>query len=54
MTMREFIKVNKDEIDKIIKRANDYDYRITNEERKLWILNDESLYLWAYRSGVRI
>jgi hypothetical protein len=27
---------------------------INDEERRLWILNDEILYLWAKREGVRV
>lgn len=30
------------------------DYRINDEERRLWILNDEGLYSWARSEGVRI
>ena len=53
MTLREFIKENKDEIDESIKSVCP-NCSLNNEERRLWILNDEGLYLWARREGVRI
>lgn len=55
MTLSEFIKKNRDDIDAGIRRAlDDPDYRLNNEERRLWILNDEGLYRWARSAGVRI
>ena len=53
MTMREFIKENKEEIDAGIKRVCP-NCRLNDEERRMWIANDEGLYLWARRSGVRV
>lgn len=53
MTLREFIKENKDEIDSCIKQVVP-DARLNYEERRLWILNDEGLYNWARSYGVRI
>jgi len=53
MTLREFIKENKEEIDRHIKNVCS-NCRLNNEERRGWILNDEGLYLWARREGVRI
>jgi hypothetical protein len=50
MTIREFIRQNRKELDKAIHKAlPNYD-----EERRQWILNDEGLYLWARSEGVRI
>lgn len=43
MTLNEFIKQNKEEIDNGIKRVCP-DARLNNEERRLWVLNDEGLY----------
>lgn len=74
MTIRDFIKENKQELDAAIHRAlgekhsfycteiNDASAReicsccarLNDAERRLWILNDESLYLWARREGVRV
>lgn len=53
MTLVNFIKENKIELDKCIKRVVP-NARLNNEERRLWILNDESLYQWARRCKVRI
>jgi len=53
MTLKDFIKENREEIDAAIKRVCD-NVRLTDEERRLWILNDEGLYRWARSEGVRI
>ena len=53
MTLKQFIKDNKVEIDKAIKTVVP-DVRLSDSERRLWILNDEGLYMWARSSGVRI
>lgn len=53
MTMREFIKKNRKELDEAIKRACP-NVRLNDEEREAWINNDESLYNWARSEGVRI
>ena len=48
-TLTEFIKNHRKEIDAMIKSP----YKNDNE-RRLWILNDEGLYLWAKSEGVKI
>ena len=53
MTLREFIKENREEIDIAIRNKLP-GARIDDRERKLWVLNDEGLYHWAKESGVRI
>jgi len=53
MTIRQFIKENRNEIDAAIRRICN-NCRLTNSERHLWILNDEGLYRWARSQGVRI
>jgi len=53
MTMREFIKENRAEIDECILRVCP-NCKLNDEERRNWILNDEALYNWARCSGVRI
>lgn len=53
MTLRDFIRENKEELDRAIKRVVP-DVRLTDQERRLWILNDEGLYNWARSEGVRI
>jgi hypothetical protein len=55
VTLRQFIRENRAEIDAAIERALGGPSQYKNdEERRLWVLNDEGLYLWARRSGVRI
>lgn len=55
MTLRMFISKHRDELDECIRRVtNNTDFRINDEERRLWVLNDEGLYLWAKREGVKI
>jgi hypothetical protein len=53
MTMKDFIKENREELDRCIQMACP-NCRLNNEERRLWILNDEGLYLWAKSCGVKI
>ncbi len=48
-TLQDFIEEHRQEIDEITKSAYKND-----EERRLWILNDEGLYNWARSEGVRI
>ena len=53
--MRDFIKNNKEEIDKAIRQAlGRPEAKLNDGDRREWILNDEGLYLWAKREGVRI
>lgn len=42
MSLKEFIRKNREEIDAFIRGQVEMK-RITNEERRLWILNDEGL-----------
>ena len=57
MTLREFIARNRTELDECISRAlggpENHVYR-NDEERRLWVLNDEGLYNWARSEGVPI
>jgi hypothetical protein len=53
MTLRNFIKENREELDACIKSVCP-NCRLNNDEREMWINNDEGLYLWAKREGVRI
>lgn len=53
MTLRDFIKQNKDEIDTYIKSVVP-ENKLNDKERQLWIMNDEGLYNWAKAEGVRI
>ncbi len=55
MTLKEFIKENRKELDECITRALGYEPQHKNDnERREWIMNDEGLYRWARSEGVRI
>ena len=54
MTIRAFIRAHRAEIDTHIhKYATNLTIR-NDHDRELWVLNDESLYLWAKSLGVRL
>lgn len=53
MTMQQFIKENREQIDQAIKSVCP-NCRLNNSDRRQWILNDEGLYRWARSYGVRI
>lgn len=54
-SLREFIKEHRAELDECIRKALDRpEFKLNDEERRLWILNDEGLYNWARSEGVRI
>lgn len=51
VSMRDFIRNNRQEIDHIIKgQIKNTSFRIDDRERELWIQNDEGLYNWWRRS----
>ena len=52
-SLSDFIKENRKEIDEAIRRVVP-NAKIDDEERRLWILNDEGLYDWARGEGVKI
>ena len=54
MPMREFIKVNRATIDGIINQKCPNVGKLNDADRREWIANDEGLYLWAKREGVRV
>lgn len=55
MTIQDFIRKHRKELDaEIAKRLKmDRNPRPNDEERRLWVLNDEPLYLWARSEGVK-
>jgi trehalose-6-phosphate synthase len=55
-SIRTFIKEHREELDAAIARAlkMDKNPRANDEERRLWVLNDEGLYNWARSEGVEI
>ena len=54
MTLIEFIRQNREEIDRYIAQALDQESNRYphDDERRLWVLNDEGLYNWARSAGV--
>jgi len=53
MTLRQFIKENRQALDEIIQSLAPGSSK-SDSERELWVLNDEDLYNWARSEGVRI
>ena len=53
MTLRDFIRDNRTELDAVIHRRVP-ELRLNDREREMWVLNDQDLYLWARREGVEI
>lgn len=53
MTLKKFIQENRAELDHRISYGKK-NFILRNEERRLWILNDEGLYNWAKSQGVKI
>jgi len=56
MTLAEFVRENRTRIDNIIHGAYPADrMKIQDDdERELWVLNDEYLYEWATSEGVEL
>lgn len=54
MTLREFIRQNRDELDSAIHAALGSRVKLNNDDREEWILNDEGLYRWARSEGVNV
>jgi len=53
MTILEFIHTNKEGIDRVINNVNP-GFDIDDQERELWLLNDEDLGNWAENEGVTL
>ena len=53
MSLTQFIKENREELDACIKRVVP-NCKLNDSERRLWILNDEGLYNWARSERVNI
>ena len=54
MSMKDFIRNNRAEIDEIIKAECPNVPRLNDEDRRDWIANHEGLYLWAQSEGVNV
>ena len=53
-SMRQFIKENRNELNRLIWAAAFNQHRLNDREREMWILNDEYLYCWARSEGVQL
>ena len=53
MTLQTFIKENREDLDRIIQEIAPGAPKNDNE-RRLWILNDEGIYNWARSEGVKV
>ncbi len=54
MTLEKFIKKNRKQIDRVIKRTWLKVKPLNDVERKVWILNERVLLLWVEAQGVKI
>jgi hypothetical protein len=54
MSLRDFIRANRTALDECIRRACPNIGSLNDNERRLWIVNDEGLYRWARSEGVRV
>ena len=54
MTMRDFIRDNREELDVAIKNVVPNIGSLNDSDRREWIANDEGLYSWARAEGVRV
>lgn len=54
MSMRRFIREHKDELREMIRKAHKHVGSLSQEDLRLWILNDEGLYDWARSEGVPV
>ena len=53
MTLEQFIRKNRRELDKAIQRKYPKVKRLNDDERRVWILTDEFFYVWAKSAGVK-
>ena len=55
MTMRDFIRENREEIDRCVHSVPGMeDYRMNDNDRRDWVANDEGHYHWARSEGVNV
>ncbi len=54
MSLRDFIHANRTQLDECIRRACPNVGILNDDERRMWIVNDEGLYRWARSEGVRV
>jgi len=53
MTLEQFIRKNRQELDKAIQRKYPKVKKLNDDERRVWIFADDFFYIWAKRAGVK-
>ncbi len=53
MILKRFIRKNRQELDRIIKLKYPKVKKLNDDERRVWILTDDYLYVWAESEGVK-
>jgi len=56
VSIAKFVQRHRQEIDRIILSGHgmrNYRHKISDDDRKKWVLNDDYLYRWARREGVK-
>ncbi|HUL20066.1 MAG TPA: hypothetical protein VLZ10_01335 [Thermodesulfobacteriota bacterium] len=53
MTLKQFIRKNRRELDKAIQRNYPNVKTLNDDERRVWILTDKILSIWAKSVGVK-
>jgi len=53
ITLEQFIRKNRRELDKAIQRKYPKVKKLNDEKRRVWIFADEFFYIWAKSAGVK-
>ncbi len=53
MTLEQFIRKNRRELDQAIRRMYPNVKKLNDDERRAWIFADEFFYIWAKSAGVK-
>lgn len=54
MRLQDFVRQNRAELDQCIWNVTSHQQRMTDQERRDWVMNDEGLYQWARSAGCKI
>jgi hypothetical protein len=53
MTLEQFIRKNRRELDKAMQRKYPKVKKLNDDERRVWIFADDFFYIWAKSAGVK-
>ncbi len=53
MTLKKFVRKNRRELDKVIELKYPKVKKLNDDERRVWVLTDDDLYVWAESEGVK-